>query len=277
MRAGRRVAVLVALALAAGALAGCGGDDSLAKATALRRQSAGAKLKVAGPKDGKAAGNVVDLKLSGAGVAIVEPEGDTSGKTGHYVVFVDRDPVPFGRKIPDEPGVIESEKATVRVAGLRSGSHEATVVLADGAGRRIGRKSASTTFSVTAPTLVATAPDKTKAKQPVTVEVTVEGVTIVAAPPPAAPAATGSTTPPSTAPAAPAAGPTGHFAVFVDRDPTDAGMAVPTQRGIMKTADNPIALPDLGHGEHELWIVLVKADDTPFDPMVAAKVDVEVD
>ncbi|HEX2698698.1 MAG TPA: DUF4399 domain-containing protein [Acidimicrobiales bacterium] len=236
----------------------CGGDDSAATARAQRREEVGAKLKVAGiPDDGRLVGNTVEIKLSGAGVEIVEPDGDTSGKTGHYVVFVDRDPVALGAKIPGERDAVESSEAKVMLTGFTTGAHALSVVLADGAHRRIGTHAAEADFTVTGPTIRASAPEKSPAKQPVVVSVAVENVGIVAA--------DGST-----------AADTGHLDVFVDREPTALGTPVPAERGIVHTAGQTIAVPDLKGGEHELWVVLVHGDEKPFDPKVADKVVVEI-
>ena len=257
MTGGRRSGGVLAIALAAGALGACGGDDSAEMARELRRRTAGEKLEIKGvPEDGALTGNTVELELSGAGVKIGEPEGDTSGRTGFYVLFVDRDPVPLGEKIPEGRGVIEATESPVRVTGLSAGSHKVSVVLADGAGRRIGEKAATAEMSVKSPTLRATAAD-VEAKEPVVVDVVVEGVGIV---PP-----DGNTS-----------GGTGHFAVFIDREPTDAGAPVPKERGIVTTADQRIVLEGLGSGEHEIWVVLVNGAGAPFEPLVADMVTVEV-
>jgi len=255
---GRRWVVAVVVA-AVTVVPACGGDDSAAAAKSLRRDGAGEKLKVEGvPEDGRLAGNVVELELSGAGVEIVEPDGDTSGRTGHYVVFVDREPVAFGARIPEERDVVESSEGKVTLAGFTAGSHTASVVLADGAHRRIGRKVAEADFTVTGPTVRASAPDKAKARQPVVIRVAVEDVGIVAPDGSAAPV-------------------TGHLDVFVDREPTPLGTPVPAERGVIHGTGQTIAVPGLGGGEHELWVVLVHGDETPFDPKVADKVVVVID
>ena len=260
MKGGRRRAgVLAAVGVVAmvTALPACGGDDSAAVARELRRQSAGADLKVELPEGG-VKGNTVELTLSGAGIEIVEPDGDTSGKTGHYAVFVDSEPVAPGAKIPDgERDVIETWEDTVTVTGLTAGSHDVTVVLADGAHRRIGTLPAEVTVPVTGPSLRATAPATTERRQPVVIDVQVRGVTLAPA--------DGS-----------AAEGVGHVDVFVDREPGAAGAAVPVQRGVLHTEGQRISVPDLANGEHELWLVLSTGDEVSFDPMVADKVVVEV-
>lgn len=253
----RSAVVLLVAALGAVALAGCGGDDSAEVARELRRRDAGEKLKVGGiPESGEITGNTVELELSGAGLRIVEPDGDTSGKTGHYVVFVGRDPVPLGQKIREGRDVLETAEASIEVTGLTAGRHHVSVVLADGAHRRIGEKAATAELTVKAPTLRATAAD-VKAKQPVVIDVEVEGVGIVE-------------------PDGNTSGRTGHFAVFVDREPTAAGAPVPAERGIVATAQKRIVLEKLSGGEHEIWVVLVNGAGVPFDPLVADKVLVEI-
>ena len=258
MRGGRRCAVTVLVAaMAALSLAGCGGDDSAELAREQRRREAGEKLEIKGiPDGGNVEGNVVELELSGAGVKLVAPDGDTSGRTGHYVVFVDRQPVPVGGKIPEGRDVLESEKATVEVTGLTAGRHQVFVVLSDGAHRRMGEHAADAALNVKAPTLRATVAD-VEAKKPVVVDVKVEGVGIVE-------------------PDGNTSGGTGHFAVFVDREPTAAGAPVPTEQGIVSTAQQRIVLKGLTSGEHEIWVVLVNGAGVPFDPLVADKVVVEV-
>lgn len=257
MSDGRRLAVVVAL-VAAVVLPACGGDDSAALARELRREMAGEDLKIDGvPEDGRLAGNVAELELSGAGLEIVEPDGDTSGRTGHFVVFVDRDPVALGERIPEGRDVVETSKSPATLAGFTAGPHRVSLVLADGAHRRIGTKAAEAAFTVTGPTIRASAPDTSPAKQPVVVSVVVQDVSVQPA-------------------GGVAAAGTGHLDLFVDREPTAGGQPVPDERGILHVADQTIAVPDLGSGEHEIWVVLVKGDETPYDPMVADRVVVEV-
>lgn len=257
MRVGRRC-VVAAVAVVAMVMPACGGDESAAAARAQRRETAGEDLKVSGvPENGQLAGNVVELELSGAGVDIVAPDGDTSGRTGHYVVFIGRDPVGLGEKIPEARDVVETFEDTVTLAGFTNGSHTLAVVLADGAHRRLGTTAAEAAFTVVGPTLRATALQESPAGQPVVVSVAVEDVGVVP-------------------PEGSAAGGTGHFDVFVDREPTAIGTPVPTERGILHTGEQTIAIPDLGGGEHEVWVVLVRGDETPFDPRVADKVVVEI-
>lgn len=260
MRGGRRVSgVLVAtVAAALAVLSACGGDDSEEVARELRRQTVGAEMKVELPEDG-VTGNTVELTMSGADVEIVEPDGDTSAKTGHYVVFVDKEPVAPGAKIPQDRDVIETWEDTVTITGLTAGSHDVAVILADGLHRRIGTLPAEVTFTVSGPTLRATAPLTVEAKSPVRIAVRVQGVSLAA-------------------PDGTAADGAGHVDVFVDREPTAAGAKVPTERGITHSTDGgaSITIDDLGGGEHDIWLVLSKGDDTAYDPIVADRITVDV-
>ncbi|MGH9177467.1 MAG: DUF4399 domain-containing protein [Acidimicrobiales bacterium] len=259
MRGRRRAAVLVAaVAASAAAMGACGGDDSAEAARELRRRTAGQELEVKGvPEGGILTGNTVELEPSGAGVRIVEPDGDTSGRTGHYVVFLDRDPVPLGDRIPEAgENVVEAFESPIQLTGLTPGRHTVSVVLSDGARRRIGETEARTEMTVQQPTLSATAED-VEAKDPVVIDVEVQGAQLVE-------------------PNGDTSGTTGHLAVFIDREPTAVGAPVPQELGIVFTAQDRIVLEDLGGGEHELWVVLVNGAGVPFDPMVADKVTVEV-
>ena len=260
MKVGRRVPGVLAMTVGAAlaVLPACGGDDSAEVARELRRQTVGAEMKVELP-DGGVTGNTVELTMSGADVEIVEPDGDTSAKTGHYVVFVDKEPVAPGAKIPKDRDIIETWEDTVTIAGLTAGSHDVAVVLSDGLHRRIGTLPAEVNFTVSGPTLRASAPLTVEAKSPVRIAVQVQGVALVA-------------------PDGTATDGAGHVDVFVDREPMAAGAKVPTERGVTHSTDGgaSITIEDLGGGEHDIWLVLSKGDDTQYDPMVADRITVDV-
>lgn len=256
----RRVAGALATAMVVVALGACGGDESAEMARDLRRRQAGADLEIAGiPEGGVVLGNTATLELNNPGVRIVEPDGDTSGRTGHFALFVDRDPVAVGDEIKEaeDEGVIEATESPVRISGLRPGPHTVAVVLADGRHRRMSDRVVTAELRVEGVALQASAPPKTEPRQPVILSIEVQGVQV--APP------NGDTS-----------GATGHFAVFIDREPTAAGTPVPEERGVIHTSDQVVAVPDLGSGEHFVWVMLVKGDKTPFDPFVADKVTFEV-
>lgn len=254
----RRLAGGLALVMALGALAACGGDESAERARELRRRTAGEGLEILGiPENGLLEGNTATLELEKGGVRVVEPDDDTSGHTGHYVVFVDQEPVPVGGEIEAGEGIIEAWENPVRITGLEAGSHEVSVIVADGARRRMSDRVATAEVEVKGPTLHATAPEENEAGKPVVVTIEVAGVQ----PAPPGPDLSGAT---------------GHFALFVDREHTALGSPVPDERGILRTSDTVVNLPALGGGEHFVWVMLVKGDGTPFDPLVADKVHFEV-
>lgn len=85
----------------------------------------------------KVEGDTAVLTMKVGGVTIVAADGDTSGNSGHYHVFIDREPVKEGEVIPKEAGIVHSADNPIRVPGLSPGEHELTVVLGDGNHTRI--------------------------------------------------------------------------------------------------------------------------------------------
>ena len=99
-----------------------------------------------GPESGTVSLAVVDSTIEGdtavltvevSGVTIVAPNGDESGTSGHFHVFVDRDPLAEGEVIPAEAGIVHSASNPIRVPALTPGEHKLTVVLGDGNHQRI--------------------------------------------------------------------------------------------------------------------------------------------
>ena len=238
----------IRLAAAAGALAvalaGCGdSQDSLD----IVAPAAGSTVK----------GNVVSLDLEAKGVTIVKADGDASGRTGHYHVFIDRDPVPAGTPIPNEPGVVHTTADPIIIPGLAIGPHRFVAVYGDGKHVRMGGAQVETTVKVNGPSLDATAPFASRVGQPVVVNVAVEGFTIVEA--------DGDTS-----------GRTGHLHVFVDREPTPAGQAIPVEAGIIHSAETRIEVGNLAPGEHILWVVAGDGAHVPLNPRVMDELTVTV-
>ena len=223
--------------------------------TTASSSPAGTSLSISSPADGATVkGNVVKLAMTVSGISIVKPDGDTSGKTGHFHVFIDRDPLPAGAVIPKEKGIVHSEANPVVVPGLTLGAHRLTVVLGDGTHRRIGDAQATVTVNVSGPAIQASAPATVPAGQPVPVTVTVQGVTLVEA--------NGDTS-----------GSTGHLHLFVDREPTPAGQPIPKgDPTIIHSAKPEVDIPGLAAGAHTVWVVLGDGTHVPFDPPVEAKV-----
>src|SRR5207302_1802385 len=128
----KRLAVaFLALGLVAGACGNSKDNDA--------GPNPAAALRLAGPATGTIVhGNVVTLRVSTIGIRIVKADGDTSGRTGHYHVFIDRQPVAPGAVIPKAPGIIHTATAPIVITGLQTGTHQIFVVLGDGAHHRLG-------------------------------------------------------------------------------------------------------------------------------------------
>lgn len=191
-------------------------------------------------------GNVVALEVEVTGVAIVKADGDASGKTGHFHVFIDREPVATGATIPKEPGIVHSTENPLKITGLSLGAHTFKVVLGDGNHARIGSTVAATNeIIVEGPSVKATAQGTPAAGRPFKIAVAVEGATLVKAD-------------------GAAVGETGHLHVFIDRDPTPPGQVVPKQEGIIHSAETTIEIPALAAGDHTIWVVLGHGNHAAF-------------
>lgn len=238
------------------AVASCGGDDSSQSATTTA--AAGGSIAITSPADGAVIkGNVVKLNVDTSGVTLVKADGDTSGKTGHLHVFIDRDPPAAGAVIPKETGIVHSADNPVVLSGLHVGTHRIVVVYGDGTHARIGSAQDEMKVKVEGPSVDATALATSPAGQPVVVTVAAEGFTLVKA--------DGDTS-----------GSSGHVHLFIDRDPTAAGQPIPKEDGIIHSAETSISIPDLAPGEHTIWVVVGNGTHVPFGPLVMDKVVVTV-
>ncbi|MGH9194710.1 MAG: DUF4399 domain-containing protein, partial [Acidimicrobiia bacterium] len=96
------------------------------------------KIEIESPDQGALIkGNVVPLRVNAEGISIVKADGDTSGKTGHFHIFIDREPTEVGQVIPKEAGIVHSADNPVTLAGLTKGEHRLVAVLGDGAHTRL--------------------------------------------------------------------------------------------------------------------------------------------
>lgn len=222
-------------------------------------QASAGRVQIVAPEAGaRIDGNVVTLKLAVAGLSVVKADGDTSGRTGHVHVFVDRDPVPTGQPIPKEPGIIHTADTTVTIPGLSVGRHVFRVVLGDGVHTRLaGDGAPSVEVDVAGPSVSVRAPAKVAAGSVVALDIAVEGLDIVAA--------DGDTS-----------GRTGHLHVFVDRDPAAPGGAIPKEAGIIHTTETHVEVPDLAPGDHVFWVVAGDGTHTALTPAVRATATVTV-
>jgi hypothetical protein len=256
------IRLVAATGLLVALLAACGDDDPVAPPavapTTAASASAAPTLSIVTPATGGTVkGNVVSLDLQSTGLTIVKADGDTSGRSGHYHVFIDRDPVAPGVAIPVEAGVVHSADDPVVLSGLAVGTHRLAVVLGDGTHGRLGTTMAETTVTVEGPSIDASAPATSPAGEPVVLTVKVDGLSLVKA--------DGDTS-----------GATGHLHVFIDRDPTPAGQPIPVEAGIIHTAESTIPVPDLAPGVHTLWVVAGDGTHSPLAPRVMDKVTVTV-
>ena len=110
----RSIRSCAAAVIALGLLAACGDDDAatVAPAPGTAPAAAAPTLSILTPSSGSTVkGNAVLLDLQSAGIAIVKADGDTSGQSGHYHLFIDRDPVAPGAPIPREAGIVHTTDA----------------------------------------------------------------------------------------------------------------------------------------------------------------------
>jgi uncharacterized protein DUF4399 len=219
-----------------------------------------ASVSISSPADGaEIGGNVVTLAVQAKGIEIKPADGDRSGRTGHYHVFVDKAPVAPGALIPMEAGVVHSAVTPIVVSGLGIGEHTFTVVPGNGAHERIGDEAETIKVKVKGPAVKAAAPATVKAGEPVVVTMSTEGVQIKKAD-------------------GDASGKTGHYHLFVDpaTPPTADGQVIPTNDKIIHTAESTASINGLAPGDHTIWVVVGDGKHIPLNPLVAAKVTVKV-
>lgn len=251
------ILMLAAVALATGA---CGGNDDPATSAkpSTTEVPEGPSVTITSPADGTSIkGNIVALDLEVAGIDIVKADGDTTGESGHFHVFIDKEPVAEGQAIEKGPGIVHSAENPLRITGLTTGKHILTVVLGDGAHQRIGTAQDKVEVTIEGPSVDATAPATITSGQPLSIDVAVQGVQLIKA--------DGDT-----------AGKSGHLHAFIDKEPTP-GQPIPTgDPTIIHSATSPIIVTGLTAGEHTIWIVLGDGAHVPFSPLVADKITVTV-
>jgi hypothetical protein len=251
------ILILAALALVASA---CAGDNDKVDTNAGDGGGDAPTLSIKSPKqDAHIDGNVVNLALDVSGIDIVKADGDTSGDSGHFHVFIDTEPVAAGEAVPvGDPKIVHSADNPVVIPGLSIGDHTFTVVLGDGAHNRIGDASDSVAVHVDGPELDATAPATIAAGEPLNIDVAVSGLTLVKA--------DGDTS-----------GKTGHLHVFVDVPPVAPGVAVPVgDPKIIHSATSPVTVTGLEPGDHTIWVVFGDGAHIALTKPVRDKVVVKV-
>jgi hypothetical protein len=206
-------------------------------------------------------GNVVTIPVIVHGLTLVKADGDTSHKTGHFHVFIDREIVDVGKLIPKEPGIVHTADNPIKIYGLTPGEHMFHIVVGDGLHRRFGAKlHLETKVDVKGPGVQGTAPATINKGDDLTVALKAEGVQIVKA--------NGDTS-----------GKTGHFHLLVDpATPPKAGDIIPAAvpNKIIHTFESSTTISGLGTGEHVIWVVLGNGVHRAFDPAVMDKKTVTV-
>lgn len=213
-------------------------------------------VQITSPADGATiGGNVVAMEVSAEGLAITEPDGDVSGTTGHFHVFVDRDPVATGEQISDDPAIVHFQGDSVVIPGLSVGTHRLTVVLGDGSDIRIGRTSDVVEVEVTGPSINAIAPENAPLATGFELRTEVTGAQIAEG----EDAAQGGT----------------HLDLVVDpeEDPTANGQPLPSH---IHTSGTTHQVAGLGAGEHTIWVVLTDQNHVPVSPLVADRFAVNI-
>jgi hypothetical protein len=263
MRFRLRTLVLVALLAVVGA--SCATDDDTGSEPTdapAATEASGEPSLALGDVPASVDGNVVTLpvELNVDGFEVVKADGDDSGDTGHFHVFIDSDPVEEGETIPVKKGeIVHSADNPIKIWGLEPGEHEFTVVLGDGTHTRIAADlEDSATVDVQGPSVWGSA---TVDGSDVDLDLASEGVEIVAAD-------------------GEASTESGHYHVLVDpAAPPEAGNVIPegNDETIFHTAEDSVTIPDLENGEHIIWVVLGNGTHMAFDPPVMDKLTVVVE
>lgn len=240
-------------------LAACGRDNPTLDAPTGNPQAL--SVNITSPENGaQVAGNVVVVTVESEGIEVTDADGDISGESGHYHVFIDQDPVATGETISDGPEVIHFSGDSVAIPGLAVGMHKFTVVLGDGSESRIGRGSSVIEVEVTGPSIDATAPATAPMAVGFTVDTAVTGVEI-------------------TDPAGdPGTGGTGHLDLVIDprSDPFDTDQPLPADSSHIHSTGTSTEVTGLKEGDHTIWVVLTDKNHVPVKPPVADRVVVEI-
>jgi len=256
----RVVLPLCVVAIVAAGCAKSSDESTVATAPASAMASAGNVSLTLGPVPKTVEGNVVTIPVTVSGITIVKANGDTSGKTGHFHVFIDRQPLAVGQTIPKEPGIVHTADNPIKLYGQKVGMHTYHIVLGNGAHQRITNVEQTVSVDVKGPSVKGSAPATITSGSDLTVNLSAEGVVIVKA--------NGDTS-----------GKSGHYHVLVDPETTPIGgeiipPAVPNK--IIHTAESSATISGLAKGEHVIWVVLGDGTHKAFDSPVMDKLTVTV-
>src|SRR5438270_8582459 len=103
-------------------------------------------------------GNVVTIPVTVSGIKIVKADGDTSGKTGHFHIYIDKEPPAVGQTMPKQAGIVHTADNPIKLYGLKVGMHTFHIVLGNGAHQRITNVHDMVSVDVKGPSVTASAP-----------------------------------------------------------------------------------------------------------------------
>ena len=253
---GRARALLLVVVLAFASLA-CAQQEEEPEATGAPDEELSLEI---GDVPESVDGNVVSLPVDVSGIEIKAADGDDSGESGHFHVFIDKDPVDAGEVVAKEAGIVHSAENPIKLYGLSVGEHELTVVVGDGIHKRIGDVEDSVTVDVKGPSVDATAPATLEDGEDLEISLESEGVEIVAADDERSDES-------------------GHYHILVDpKQPPEAGEVVPPAEAnkVIHTPESSATVEGLEKGEHTIWVVLGDGKHYAFDPSVMDKLTVTV-
>jgi hypothetical protein len=218
-------------------------------------------------------GDVVTIPVTVGGIKIVKADGDKSGKSGHFHVFVDKLPPAEGKVIPKERGIVHTAESPIKLYGLTPGKHNIHIVLGNGLHERIdGAVRATVKVNVTGPGVQGTAAPTLAKGQDLVVQLKAEGVKIVE-------------------PGTEASADEGHFHILVDpASPPKAGEMIAdsamsgaspapsamTSSSSYMTGGTSQTIKGLTAGEHIIWVVLADKDHKAWKVPVMDKITVTV-
>jgi len=215
-------------------------------------------VKITSPAEGdEIKGNTVELGVEHTGIEIAKAgEGDPDA-TGHFHVFIDKDPVAPGEAIEKAEGIVHSTDNPIVIAGLDPGEHRLVVVLGDTNHVRIGESESEVRVKLTGPSVQATAPAQITAGKDFTITLETTGLEVVKAP-------------------AGEQGKAGHFHVLIDLGFPEYAKAVGTGDQIIHTTEKTITIKGLAAGDHKILIVVGDGGHVPFRPLVADLLTIKV-
>ena len=218
-------------------------------------------------------GNVLTIPVTVQGIKIVAANGDTSGKTGHFHIFIDKTPPAVGSTIPKEPGIVHYAQTPIKLFGLKIGTHTLHIVLGDGLHRRLPGDEQTVSVDVKGPSVWGTAPSTIKSGEALTVELHSAGFEVMPV--------SGSDSAMTHESASPTASgmQQGHYHVLVDpATPPKAGetLPMPEKDKVIHTGASSVTINGLTAGAHNIWIVAGSLSHVAFDPPVMDRLIVTV-